>query len=98
MLALPRITAPASRRRFATCESAGGIEPSSASEPAVVVSLSWVSTLSFTSTGMPWSGPRGPLALRSASSAAAISSASGFVSITLRSSGPVRSSAAIRAR
>src|SRR2546430_3486404 len=30
-----------------------------------------VATLSFTSTGIPWSGPRGPLALRSASSAAA---------------------------
>ena len=46
---------------------------------------------------MPWSGPRGPFALRSASSASAIARASGFVSMTLRSSGPCRSRAAMRA-
>src|SRR6266498_5378079 len=34
---LPRITAPAARRRSATNESRGGMDPASASEPAVVV-------------------------------------------------------------
>src|SRR6266480_2025185 len=36
-LVLPRITAPASRSFCATKESRGGIEPASASDPAVVV-------------------------------------------------------------
>ncbi len=95
---LPSSTAPALRRRSATPESRSGIEPASASEPAVVVVLSAVSMLSFSRTGIPCSGPRGPFALRSASSASAIASASGFVSITERSAGPLRSSASIRSR
>src|SRR5436853_1392499 len=36
-LALPRMIAPASRRRFAMKESSAGLEPSKASEPAVVI-------------------------------------------------------------
>src|SRR5881396_494916 len=36
-LVLPRITAPASRSLCTTKESRGGIEPASASDPAVVV-------------------------------------------------------------
>ena len=79
---LPRITAPAARSCRTTNASAGGLEPTSASDPAVVAMPSAVSMLSFTNTGMPWSGPRGPLALRSASSAAARARASGFDSIT----------------
>src|SRR5438093_12302696 len=59
--ALPSSTAPAARSRAATPESRDGIEPASASEPAVVVILSAVSTLSFTRTGIPCNGPRGPL-------------------------------------
>ena len=62
-LVLPRSTAPASRSARATNESRGGIEPRRASEPAVVVIWSAVSTLSLTSTGMPCSGPRGPFVL-----------------------------------
>src|ERR1700722_16523722 len=54
--------------------------------------------LSLISTGIPCRGPRGPLALRSLSSASAIASASGFVSITLRISGPCASIASMRAR
>src|SRR5690349_9392126 len=57
-LALPSRMAPASRRRAATPESRGAIEPSSASEPAVVVMRSAVSMLSLRRIGMPWSGPR----------------------------------------
>ena len=84
---------PPSRRRSATKRVRGGIEPSSASEPAVVAIRSAVSMLSLSSTGMPCSGPRGPFAFRSASSASAIASASGLVSMTERSCGPARSSA-----
>ena len=68
MFALASRTAPAARSRSATCESWVAIEPSSASEPAVVVIRSAVSMLSLRSTGMPWSGPRGPFAARSSSS------------------------------
>ena len=46
--------------------SRGAIDPSSASEPAVVVLRSPVSTLSLIRTGMPCSGPRGPFAFLSA--------------------------------
>ena len=57
-LVLPRITAPASRRRSTRNASAGESRRASASEPAVVFMRSAVSMLSFRSTGMPWSGPR----------------------------------------
>src|SRR5579871_4326284 len=36
-LVLPRMTAPAARKRCATNESFGGFEPTSASDPAVVI-------------------------------------------------------------
>src|SRR2546425_3101216 len=55
---LPRMTAPASRSFCATNASRCGIEPCSASEPAVVDIRSAVSMLSLIRTGMPCSGPR----------------------------------------
>ena len=79
---LPRITAPAARSRSTTNASASAIDPSSASDPAVVIMRSAVSMLSLMRTGMPCSGPRGPFALRSASSASAIVRASGLISMT----------------
>ena len=77
-LVFPRITAPAARRRSTTNASRAAIDPSSASDPAVVIIRSAVSMLSLIRMGMPCSGPRGPLALRSASSASAIAPASGL--------------------
>ena len=64
-LVLPRITAPAARKRSATAESRSGVEPSSASDPAVVDMRSAVSMLSLISTGMPCIGPRTRPDLRS---------------------------------
>src|SRR5262249_47588845 len=55
---LPRITAPASRRRWTTKASFGGFDPASASDPAVVIMRSAVAMLSLIRIGMPWSGPR----------------------------------------
>src|SRR2546423_15698677 len=63
-LALPRITAPAARRRSTRNASRTGVESSRANEPAVLCSRSAVSTLSLRSTGMPSSAPRGPRAAR----------------------------------
>jgi hypothetical protein len=97
-LVLPRITAPASRNRRTRKASSGGREPTRASDPAVVAMRSAVSILSLMSNGMPCNGPRGPLAFRSLSSASAMSSASGLVSITLLRAGPFRSMASMRAR
>ena len=97
-LVLPSSTQPAARSRFTTKLSPGAGAPAKASEPAEVSIRSPVSQLSFTSTPNPWSGPRGPFAMRSASSSSAIFSASGLISITLRSAGPPRSSASIRDR
>src|SRR6266550_3303750 len=85
--ALPSSTAPAARSRSTRKASRGGVTPESASDPAVLCIRSRVATLSFTSTGMPCSGPRGPLALRSASSAAACASASGLASSPARQRG-----------
>src|SRR3989440_5998720 len=96
--ALPSSTAPPARSRSTRNASRGGDTPTSASEPAVLCIRSRVATLSFTRIGMPCNGPRGPLALRSASSAAACASASGFVSSTERSPGPFLSSASMRCR
>src|SRR5687767_6730523 len=67
-----------------------------ASEPAVVFIRSWVSMLSLIRIGMPCSGPRGPRSLRSRSSAAAISSASGLSSMTDFSVGPFLSMSLMR--
>src|SRR5258707_1856413 len=57
---LPRITAPAARSRSTMNASFGGLTPASASDPAVVISLSAVAMLSLSRIGMPCSGPRGP--------------------------------------
>ena len=67
-LALATRMAPAARSRAATPESRGAIEPSSASEPAVVVIRSAVSMLSFSRIGSPFSRPEGTSS-RSASAA-----------------------------
>src|SRR5690348_3613227 len=69
---LPRITAPAVRRRSATQASRVAGCPTNANEPALVCILSPVSMLSLIRTGIPCSGPRAPLFLRSASSALAV--------------------------
>src|ERR1022692_3831610 len=95
-LVLPRITAPAARSFSATNESFDGLEPTRASEPAVVIILSAVSMLSLIRTGTPCSGPRGPFALRSSSSCPAMERASGFSSITLLIAGPCLSISSIR--
>ena len=52
-LVLPRITAPASRSLRATPESCDGLDPTSASEPAVVCIWSAVSMLSLIIIGIP---------------------------------------------
>ena len=93
---LPSTIAPA-RRRFATsAASAGTLAPTRASEPAVVCIASAVAMLSFTTIGMPCSGPRGPRRRRSRSSAAAIFNASGLTSMIELTVGPALSSRAIR--
>ena len=92
-LVLPRITAPASRRRATRKASRVACTPSSASEPAVVLIRSPVARLSLMTSAVPCSPAR-----RSASSAAAIARASGFSSIRLLSRGPRRSIASIRCR
>src|SRR5207302_2189590 len=56
-LVLPRITAPPARKFAATVESCRAGLPNNANDPAVVCILSPVSVLSFSSTGMPCSGP-----------------------------------------
>ena len=54
---LPRMIAPALRSFFVMNASSGGIEPASATLPAVV-GMSAVSMLSLSSTGTPNSGSR----------------------------------------
>ena len=79
-LALPRITAPASRS-LRVRNASEGSAPSSADEPAVAGSPSaWM--LSLSSTGMPSSGPRGDPLARAASLAVACSCASGLTAMT----------------
>src|SRR5215469_3213559 len=93
----PRMTAPAARSFCATNESLGGFEPTSASDPAVVIMRSAVSMLSLIRTGMPCSGPRCPFALRSRSRASAIASASGLSSMMAFTEGPRLSMSSMRA-
>ena len=95
---LPSRTAPASRSRVTIPASSSGCASTSASDPAVVFMRSAVSMLSLISTGMPCSGPRTRPALRSMSSRSAMSSASGFSSMTLLSAAPCRSMASMRRR
>ena len=97
MLALPSRIAPASRRRVATPASRGTIDPTRASEPAVVSIRSAVAITSFRTIGMPCSGPRTCPAARSRSSSAAIASASGLTSMIEFTRGPAQSSASMRA-
>ncbi len=97
-LVLPRITAPASRRRLTMKASRGGFASSSAMEPAVVCMRSAVAMLSLSSTGMPCSGPRSLPARRSRSRSRAMPAASGLSSITELTRGPARSKASMRAR
>ena len=97
-LALARITAPAARRLSTRKASAGGRCPFIASDPAVVSIASAVSMFAFSTTGMPCSGPRDPVACLSASSSAAISTASGLTSMIELSIGPCRSTASILSR
>src|SRR5690606_41997144 len=59
-LALPRMTAPASRSLPTRKASRAGSAPSSANEPAVVCIRSAVSMLALSSTGLPSSGLRAP--------------------------------------
>ncbi len=96
-LVLPRITAPASRRRCTRKASRRGRNVFSASEPAVLC-MGVAPMLSLSRTGMPCSGPRMRPALRSASRCAASRRAAGLSSITERSAGPARSSCAMRRR
>src|SRR5258708_3080201 len=93
----PRMTAPPARRLAATVESVSAGFPTSANEPAVVCIMSPVSTLSLSSTGIPCKGPSTMPCLRSRSACRAISSASGFNSITELTPGPLWSSATMRA-
>ena len=86
-LALPSTMAPASRRRATIGASRRTLLPTSAREPAVVSIRSSVAMLSFTITGMPWSGPRRWWPRRCMSSQRAIFTASGLVSITAPSNG-----------
>src|SRR6266566_6864338 len=95
-LVFPKITAPAARSFCAMKESFGGLAPTRASEPAVVIMPSAVSMLSLISTGIPCIGPRGPLDLRSRSSASAMERASGLSSSTLLILGPCLSMTSMR--
>ena len=81
-LVLPSTTAPAARSRVTIAASRGTRLPTSASEPAVVSIASLVAMLSLSRTGIPCNGPRLRPARRSASRRAAISRASGLVSMT----------------
>src|SRR5499426_2032964 len=89
--ALPRMTAPACRRRCAIVESSRGRAPTRARAPAVVSILSAVAMLSFSKMGMPCRGPRTRPDFRSSSRARAIGIASGLISWTECKVGPVRS-------
>ncbi len=88
--ALPSITAPALRNFVTSVASFFACASASASDPAVVCSLSPVAMLSFSRIGMPCSGKRLAPGL-AASIDAAIASASGFTSRTEFNFGPARS-------
>jgi len=92
-LALPTITAPASRS-LRTQNASPVSAPARAGEPAVAGSPA-TAMLSLISTGMPCSGPAGWPAARCWSRAAASAGASGLTVITAWSSG---FSSAIRSR
>src|SRR5260370_33129744 len=81
-LVCPRITAPAARSFWATNESRGASDPTSAKDPAVGIIRSPVSRLSLSRIGTPCRRPRCPFPFPSLSRAPAVSSASVCVSIT----------------
>ena len=95
IVALPRMTVPASRSFRATVASSRGRAPTRASVPAVVSIRSAVAMLSLSRTGMPCNGPR-RFRARSPSSARAMAIASGLSSWTDRSVGPAASISRIR--
>src|SRR5437763_9469110 len=95
-LVFPRMTAPPARKFAATVESLGAGAPNRANDPAVVCIRSPVSMLSFTSTGMPWSGPSTFPWPRSLSAFCAMETASGFSSMTALTPGPFWSSFRMR--
>ena len=64
-LVLPRISAPAERKRAATNASCEARQPTSARDPAVVFIASPVSMLSLIRIGIPCRGPRTCPSLRS---------------------------------
>ena len=88
---LAMMTTPAARSCLTTNASRAAMDPSSAREPAVVVIRSAVSICPLMTIGIPCRGPREPFDFRSASSASAIASASGLVSLIERNAGPPRS-------
>src|SRR5215212_3357640 len=63
VLALPRNTAPCSRRRRTTVASYGGRKPSRMRDPAVV-GASMVQSTSLSATGIPVNGAASPAASR----------------------------------
>lgn len=97
MFVLPRITMPAFRSCSITNASRETSFSASASDPAVVRIASAVAKMSFTTIGMPCSGPRLIPWLISSPRRSAISIASGFSSIIAFRPGPSASSASIRA-
>src|SRR5216683_6334555 len=94
---LPRITAPALRRLAATVESLSAGVPTRAKLPAAVCSLSWVSILSFNSTGIPCIAPTIVPDCRSMSCWRAIDGASGLTWRIELSVGPLWSRELMRA-
>jgi hypothetical protein len=75
--ALARMIAPALRRRSTTVASLGGRSLAQATSPPEVLRMSTVSYWSLIAITTPWSGRSLPVRAKSASSCAALSSASG---------------------
>lgn len=84
---LPMMTAPARRSLATTVASRVGTKSLNRIDP-YIVGRSLVSTWSFTSTGMQWSGPVRPDARNAASRRSASCSARGLTVCTALSRGP----------
>ena len=80
MLVLATTMAPSSRMRRTMKASSGGTLSARPIEPAVVT-MSWVSKLSFTRTGTQKRGPGSSPAASAASSSSARSRAAGFTTV-----------------
>ena len=80
MFALPRITAPAARRRSVTSASSVGVRSAKSREPTVVGTPA-TSMLSLSTIGMPSSGSRCPRLRRASTSRACASASSGVIVI-----------------